>query len=71
MKNIAFLVSTFLVYCNEYDSFIAVTNLIHQHYFLKMIRGYLQDVRLRVYLFDKAFKQNVPDLYEHFAFLEI
>lgn len=71
VKNISYLVSTFLVYCDEPDTFTAVANLIHSHYFLNMIRGYVSDVKLRIYLFEELFKKNLPDLYEHFAFLEI
>lgn len=59
------------MYCDENDSFIAVTNLIHSHYFLNLIRGYVSDLKLRLSLFDQYFKSHLPDLYEHFVFLEI
>lgn len=58
-------------YCDEQDSFIAVTNLIHSNYFLNMIRGYVSDVKLFIHLFELVFKQKLPDLFEHFEFLEI
>ena len=31
----------------------------------------MSDVKLRVALFEQYFKQNLPDLFEHFEFLEI
>jgi len=71
MQNMSYLVGTFLEYCDEQECFIALTNLIHQHYFLNLFRGFISDVKLRVALFEQYFKQNLPDLYEHFEFLEI
>jgi len=65
-KNISYLVSTFLCYCDELDSFIAVTNLIHSHYFLNLLRGYVSDMKLRITLFEQIFSRNLPDLFEHF-----
>ena len=50
---------------------MAVTNLLHSHYFLNLTRGYVAEIKLILTLFDKLFETQMPDLYEHFAFLEI
>lgn len=39
VKHICYLVTAFNFYCDEYETFISVTNLIHQHYFMSMMRG--------------------------------
>jgi len=62
-------VAIFLEYCDEFESFVALTNLIHSHihtHFFIMIRGYVSDTKLRIALFESLFKRNLPDLYEHF-----
>ena len=71
VRHTSYLVSCFLTYCDEVDSFVAVTNLLHSHYFLNLTRGYVAEIKLILTLFDKLFETRMPDLYEHFAFLEI
>jgi len=48
-------VAIFLEYCDEFESFVALTNLIHSHihtHFFIMIRGYVSDTKLRIALFE-------------------
>ena len=59
-------------YCDEIDSFISVTNMIHTNeHFLSMTRGYVCDIKLRLSIFEFYFKLNLPDLFEHFQCFEI
>jgi len=57
--------------CNEAEAFICFTNLVHSNFFIKLLRGYLQDIKLRVYLFDQYFRKMLPELHAHFVALEI
>ena len=56
-KNMSYLVSAFLVYCEEPETFTAVANLVHSHYFLAMMRGYVSEVKLRITLFEQLFRR--------------
>lgn len=58
-------------HCDEPEAFIAFANWVHSNYLIKLFRGYLQDIKLRVDLFDSYFRKLLPELFSHFVALEI
>ena len=52
VENMSFLAGIVLVHCDEAEAFVSFTNWVHSNYFIKLFRGYLQDIKLRVDLFD-------------------
>jgi len=71
VKNMSFLAGTILVYCSEASGFICFANFVHQTLFIKLFGGYIQDIKLRIDLFDDYFKEFMPELHQHFEALEI
>ena len=67
----SFLAGIVLAHCDEAEAFICFTNWVHSNYFIKLFRGYLQDIKLRVDLFDQYFRKMLPELHAHFVALEI
>ena len=67
----SFLAGTLLVYCSEPNAFICFSNFVHEKLFIKLFRGYIQDIKLRIDLFDSYFEEMLPELRQHFLALEI
>lgn len=55
VKNMSFLAGTLLAYCEEASAFICFANFVHQPLFIKLFRGYIQDIKLRIDIFDAYF----------------
>lgn len=66
VKHMSFLAGTILVYCEEAEAFICFANFVHQTLFIKLYRGYIQDIKLRIDLFDSYFLEYLPELHQHF-----
>ena len=61
-----------LVFCQEEpQAFVTFANFVHQPLFIKLFHGFKEDIKLRIKLFDEYFKQILPELFSHFAALEI
>jgi len=71
VKYLSFLAGTLLVYCDEASAFICFANLVHESIFIKLFRGYIQDIKLRIDIFDSYFQEKLPELQKHFEALEI
>lgn len=62
VKYLSFLAGTLLVYCDEANAFICFANFVHESIYVKLFRGYIQDIKLRIDLFDSYFKDKLPEL---------
>ena len=67
----SFLAGTLLVYCEEASAFVCFANFVHEKLFIKLFRGYIQDIKLRIDLFNSYFAEMMPELHSHFEALEI
>jgi len=70
-RGMAYLGATLLTYCNKYDSFKCLINLVHSHHFLPLFRCNEKQTRWRIKFFNKYFQKLIPDLHQHFKSLRL
>ena len=71
VQNMSFLAGMMLVYGEEANAFICFANFVHKKLFIKLFRGYVQEIKMRIDLFDSYFVEMMPELHQHFEALEI
>mmetsp|Transcript_45541 Transcript_45541/g.143032 ORF Transcript_45541/g.143032 Transcript_45541/m.143032 type:complete len:735 (-) Transcript_45541:9-2213(-) len=71
VQGMSYLAAMLLLTMDTYQAFVALTNLLHSHYFLSFFAMDMLQIRIRFSVFEHFFERLLPDLFETFQELGV
>jgi len=71
VQGMSYLAAMLLLTMDTYQAFVALTNLLHSHYFLSFFAMDMLQIRIRFSVFEHFFERLLPDLFETFTELGV